>query len=118
MFTALLDFHPYYAPNVRDSYGNLTLSRWKISESCNVLLPDPDSEEQRGISIATIPVGDVTLTFLNTHLSWGSPRNQQLQFEMIRDIVRELPEPVIIVGDFNTVPSKKFFPINRCKCRR
>jgi len=104
ILTALLDFHAYYAPNLKDSFGNLTLSRWEISKSRNVLLPDPDSEEQRGISIATIPVGDVTLTFLNTHLSWGSPRNQKLQFEMIRDMVRALPEPVIIVGDFNTVP--------------
>jgi hypothetical protein len=111
ILSSLLEFHSYYGPAIRDAYGNLLLSRFKIDEARNLPLPNPDGSEPRKVIAASIRAGDYTLQFLNTHLSFSSPENQLAQFQKLREITRELPEPVTITADYNTVPSREFMPV-------
>jgi endonuclease/exonuclease/phosphatase (EEP) superfamily protein YafD len=108
---SLLKFHSYYGPTVRDAYGNLLLSRYEISKARNLPLPNPDGTEPRKVIAASIPVAGHTLQVLNTHLSFSSPENKTAQCQKLREIARDLPEPVIITADYNTRPSQEFMPL-------
>lgn len=92
-------------------YGTAILSRWPIVEHRNVYLPTPEDWEQRGALIATIRVGEVEMTVINTHLQYGDPtgsdgstRQRQEQLHAVLDLAAEADAPVVITGDFNATP--------------
>ena len=106
-----LNFQIFYGPNIRENYGNLILSKYPILDAENVALPNPEEKEPRGIIIASININNETISFLNTHLSAYSSKNRALQIQRIREIIVDLPHPIILVGDFNTRPSRQLQPL-------
>ncbi|MFC1563177.1 endonuclease/exonuclease/phosphatase family protein, partial [candidate division KSB1 bacterium] len=111
MLKGVLGFQIFYGPNIRENYGNLILSKYPILEAKNVKLPNPEEKEPRGLIIASINVKNRSIFFLNTHLSASSPVNRASQVQHIRKIVIGMHKPVILVGDFNTRPSRQLQPL-------
>jgi endonuclease/exonuclease/phosphatase family metal-dependent hydrolase len=93
-------------------YGVAILSRHPITSFTNTPLPTTDGWEVRGVLEATVSVpgaGDITV--LNTHLQVGhvnteaeAAKERGEQAAVIAGRLRELAEPVVLMGDFNAQP--------------
>jgi endonuclease/exonuclease/phosphatase family metal-dependent hydrolase len=91
-------------------FGNAIASRWPISDSETVSLPDAGDGEKRIAISATIdaPVGPISFT--STHLNWklhhGFVRERQV-VALGELALRRRPRggfPPLVVGDFNAEP--------------
>lgn len=95
-------------------YGTAILSRYPMVESDTQPLPSADYEP-RAFGRVTVKTADGTpLTLLNTHLSYESHDQQDIQFAYIADWMRKhLPEdtPAVLTGDFNTEDFTAFTPV-------
>lgn len=81
-------------------YGNVILSRYPIVDyECHMLVSG--SYEQRSIGGATVKIGDESIAFWNTHLSFENTEQRRLQIDQIRDLLPK-DRPWILTGDFNT----------------
>jgi len=79
------------------AYGHAILSKYPILSYTTVQLPS-GSEEQRVFGHAIIKVGNHTVNFINTHLTWTTL--QSSQFQTIADYIANF-DNFIITGDFN-----------------
>jgi endonuclease/exonuclease/phosphatase family metal-dependent hydrolase len=104
VFGANLDLEPLTPGAPRRQYGTAILSRYRIRESRNTLLPRPDGGEQRGLLEAVIKVRGVRVRAFNTHLQHNSQVERVEQVAAIRSIVAEARESVVLVGDLNATP--------------
>jgi endonuclease/exonuclease/phosphatase family metal-dependent hydrolase len=104
VFGANLDLDPLTPGADRRQYGTAILSRYRIREWRNTLLPRPASGEQRGLLEAVIKVRGVPVRTFNTHLQHDSQIERLAQIAQIRAIVAESPESVVLVGDLNATP--------------
>ncbi len=111
MLREMLGFHDFYGPNIGKTYGNLILSRYPITISRNVSLPNPEDKEPRGVIVSTITIQGQTLTFIDTHLSAFSKVNRDVQVEFLRGLVKEQQHPTIFGADFNCRPSGQLKPL-------
>lgn len=95
-------------------YGTAILSRYPISAAERHPLPSA-SYEPRAFGCVTLTLGEgSTLTFLNTHLSYESHTQQDIQFAYIADWMGKhlLPDtPAVLTGDFNTEDFTAFTPV-------
>jgi endonuclease/exonuclease/phosphatase family metal-dependent hydrolase len=90
--------------------GNAILSKWPITRSEVIPLPNGGSDEHRSIVFADLasPFGKVP--FFCTHLNWMLHHGhiRQLQVKALTDAVARLAPiggvPPIVVGDFNAEP--------------
>ena len=87
-------------------YGNLTLSRFPIAASTNIVLPNPFGDEPRGwlTTVVSIPLGGgsnahTNVDVCNTHFGLKSEERRQQAL----DIVSSLPSnaQAIVAGDLN-----------------
>ena len=87
-------------------YGNAVLSRWQVLNSEVVQLPGREGLETRSLLVCTVAVdaGDSQLTFGCTHFSYEEPGARTAQMAAVAAVLAQHPEPVILVGDFNTTP--------------
>jgi endonuclease/exonuclease/phosphatase family metal-dependent hydrolase len=104
VFGANLDLEPLTPGAPRRQYGTAILSRYRIREWRNTLLPRPDGGEQRGLLEAVIRVRGVRVRAFNTHLQHNSQAERLAQVAAIRSIVSEARESVVLVGDLNATP--------------
>jgi endonuclease/exonuclease/phosphatase family metal-dependent hydrolase len=104
VFGANLDLEPLTPGAPRRQYGTAILSRYRIRESRNTLLPRPEGGEQRGLLEAVIKVRGVRVRAFNTHLQHNSQVERVEQVAAIRSIVAEARESVVLVGDLNATP--------------
>ena len=104
VFGANLDLDPLTPGAPRRQYGTAILSRYRIREWRNTLLPRPDGGEQRGLLEAVIKVRGVRVRAFNTHLQHNSQPERLAQVAAIRSIVAEARESVVLVGDLNATP--------------
>ena len=81
------------------AYGIGILSKYPIVESETYLL-ESGSREQRVLVRATIQLGEKTLNFFNTHLSFEDDKLRAAQIEQIDGIMWEYSR-CILTGDFN-----------------
>ena len=96
--------HPPPQPGEpRRQYGTAILSRYPIRESRNTLLPRPGGGEQRGLLVAELLVGGVTVRFMTTHLQHSSRTDRLAQAEAINEVV-EGAAGTVLVGDLNARP--------------
>ncbi len=102
VFQEIPGMNLFYGPNIGDTYGNLTLSRFVIIKCGNISLPNPDNREPRGVIMAEIDIPGHPVAFLNTHLCAFSSANRAAQIERMVQIVAELDRPCIVAGDFNS----------------
>jgi endonuclease/exonuclease/phosphatase family metal-dependent hydrolase len=104
VFGANLDLEPLTPGAPRRQYGTAILSRYRIREWRNTLLPRPEGGEQRGLLEAVIKVRGVRVRAFNTHLQHNSQAERVEQVAAIRSIVAEARESVVLVGDLNATP--------------
>jgi endonuclease/exonuclease/phosphatase family metal-dependent hydrolase len=104
VFGANLDLDPLTPGAPRRQYGTAILSRYRIREWRNTLLPRPEGGEQRGLLEAVIRVRGVPVRAFNTHLQHNSQSERLAQVAAIRSIVAEARESVVLVGDLNATP--------------
>lgn len=102
--------NPCYGPNLTNvgggQYGNLVLSRSVILECKNTLLPKFNAtSEQRGLAEVLVDVNGTKLRFYATHLQHDNADDRRVQVNEIARYTDTQPEPKIIGGDFNAVPS-------------
>jgi endonuclease/exonuclease/phosphatase family metal-dependent hydrolase len=104
VFGANIDLEPLTPGAPRRQYGTAILSRYRIREWRNTLLPRPAGGEQRGLLEAVINVRGVRVRAYNTHLQHNSQEERLAQVAAIRSIVAEARESVVLVGDLNATP--------------
>ena len=95
-------------------YGTAILSRYPIAESGTLPLPSANYEP-RAFGWVTVELEDgAPLTLLNTHLSYESHAQQNIQFTYIAHwMEKHLPAdtPAVLTGDFNTEDFTAFTPV-------
>lgn len=118
---------PYWPPSVhfgRVLAGQAVLSRWPILSTERVVLPKPKSKPfyynafylDRLIQVVKIKIGSRNLIILNAHLDDMDQETRENQAKRLLNIYRSYKDdyPVLLVGDFNSVPpdapQKKDFP--------
>jgi endonuclease/exonuclease/phosphatase family metal-dependent hydrolase len=90
-------------------YGVGVLSKYPIIKSERILLPNPRPKTEQRVMLMTeieLP-GNNRVTFISTHLEVSSAKVRQAQIKFIKRKIRSIKTPVIIAGDFNTIPSSK-----------
>lgn len=92
-------------------YGNAVLSRLPIESHQNVLLPNLDSGEQRGVIQAELklPAADQALLLLATHFDHRRDSRERVQSaEKVNAIVAKLQDkPALLAGDLNATPDSQ-----------
>ncbi len=88
----------------RRQYGTATLSRYSILEQSNTHLPKRPRSEQRGLLRIRIAPGGIPLRVYNTHLQHDSVIERRTQVAAIRQLIGDVDEPMLLVGDFNATP--------------
>jgi endonuclease/exonuclease/phosphatase family metal-dependent hydrolase len=58
----------------------------------------------RGIERVDVSIGDQKLAVLNVHLEAWETAAREEQIKIINEYIKEIKQPVILGGDFNTVP--------------
>jgi endonuclease/exonuclease/phosphatase family metal-dependent hydrolase len=86
-------------------YGNAILSRFPIRCSRNTHYQMLRAGEQRGLLQAVVEVGGRELLFLNTHIDFRPDDSERLlNVDEMRQVIEREKLPVILLGDFNSVP--------------
>lgn len=92
-------------------YGNAVLSRWKIVEHQNHLLPRVGDREQRGVLDVTIevPGREGAIRVLATHLDYGRQDVERLACcEALASLARaRMQFPTLLAGDLNDDPGSR-----------
>lgn len=93
--------------------GQAILSRYPIRDCSRIELPQPDEYPwwyrrfflHRALQVATIDLGGRSLTAINVHLEAFSQPNREAQASLAGRLVHEIDGPLVIAGDFNTLPA-------------
>ena len=90
-------------------YGNAVLSRFPIKHARNTHLKSFANGEQRGVLQVTIDVGGREVVVMNTHLdARRDPVEREHSATELKALVAAAgATPVVLLGDFNTVPDSK-----------
>lgn len=88
-------------------YGVLILSKYPLSDTSTLFLPQSQSpkNEQRVLAVATVhlPNGKV-VRFASTHLEAFDEESRTMQAKELVKIAKESKHPFVIAGDFNDFP--------------
>lgn len=87
-------------------YGIGILSKYPYLSIDKILLPNPDKKEQRALLVGTFEMGKDTIVFATTHLDVNSKDTRKNQAEVITNYLEEMKYPVILGGDFNSLPNE------------
>ncbi len=102
-FTKHLHMLNHFGPNVKIGngyYGIATFTKLPIKDKEHTLFPS--HREQRGFINTIVEANNGLINIINTHLSLNNTiRNKQLA--NLTQYVKALTEPIILMGDFNTV---------------
>jgi endonuclease/exonuclease/phosphatase family metal-dependent hydrolase len=105
VFGANLDLDPLTPEAPRRQYGTAILSRYRIREWRNTLLPRPEGGEQRGLLEALVKVRGVRVRVFNTHLQHNSQVERLAQIARIREVLGQTQESLVLLGDLNAIPA-------------
>lgn len=86
-------------------YGQGILSRYPLTSAKVHLLPGKPEWEQRIAFSAEVLHPEQTLTFVTTHLNHLSEENRIEQVEKLNQLEMAWGHPIIIGGDFNSLPA-------------
>ena len=101
-----LDLAWLFAPTERrwgrDDFGNGLLA-WRADVHWQrIPLPKPSSHTNRNFVWAQLPVGNVTVNVLVTHLERGDTAERHLQLQSLGQLFLSLAGPAILMGDLNS----------------
>jgi endonuclease/exonuclease/phosphatase family metal-dependent hydrolase len=105
VFGANLDFDPLTPDAPRRQYGTALLTRERVREWRNTLLPRPQGGEQRGLLEMVIKVRGTPVRVFTTHLQNDSQVERLAQVDAIRARLAGVRESVVLVGDLNATPA-------------
>lgn len=94
-------------PHQGGEYGNAVLTKFPIKSAKNTHLKSFNKGEQRGVQQLVLEVRGRDVLFMNTHLdARKDPIEREHSATEIKEIVAAAGKmPVILVGDFNAVPT-------------
>lgn len=103
------DYPYYYFSKSIDyqggAYGTAILSKYPLSETETIALPNPAGSEPRTLSVATVTINDtLQIRFGNTHLDYTNALNNMEQVKAMSSNLSQSDIPVILTGDFNAKP--------------
>lgn len=93
-------------------YGNAVFSKFRILNSEVIAIPDPDEKlegyyyESRSLIRTDYEIEGKRLTVLNSHFGLA-PNEQTNAVDLVFSIVKEVENPVILMGDFNMTPENE-----------
>lgn len=94
-------------------YGVAILSRTPIRTTDHRLYLNTREAERRGFIRAQVNVGKVFLNFVTTHLDYQHDDERLFETEQLLAALQDIKEPLIVVGDFNDVPSGEAYKLMR-----
>ncbi len=91
-------------------YGNAVLTRFPIKSARNTHFKMTQPGEQRGVQQLVLDVRGRDVLFLNTHTDFKpNPEERALNAAELKQMVTQAGKmPVIMVGDFNALPTSPF----------
>lgn len=97
-------------PHQGGEYGNAVLTRFPIKSAKNTHLKQLAPGEQRGVQQLVLDVRGREIVFINTHIDYrANPPERTLDAEALKQMVADAGKrPVILVGDFNAMPTSPF----------
>ncbi len=113
-----LGFYRYFGEAIKvdgtSPYGNAIVSKYPVKFSQTIKIPDPvfkvlgGSYETRCIIKTIINIDGVDVCFLVTHMGLVNSERKNA-VKSLCEILDEITLPVILMGDFNSVPDDKVF---------
>lgn len=94
-------------------YGVAILSRAPIQTTDHRLYLNTREAERRGFIRAQVKVGRILLNFVTTHLDYQYDDGRLYETQQLLAALQNLKEPLIVVGDFNDVPSGEAYKLMR-----
>jgi endonuclease/exonuclease/phosphatase family metal-dependent hydrolase len=94
-------------------YGVAILSRTPIRTTDHRLFANIREAERRGFIRAQVNVGRVFLNFVTTHLDYQYDDGRLFETQQLLAALQDVKEPLIVVGDFNDVPSGEAYKLMR-----
>jgi endonuclease/exonuclease/phosphatase family metal-dependent hydrolase len=94
-------------------YGVAILSRTPIRTTEHRLYLNTREAERRGFIRAQVYVGKVFLSFVTTHLDYQHDDERLFETTQLLAALRDVKEPLILVGDFNDVPAGDTYKLVR-----
>jgi endonuclease/exonuclease/phosphatase family metal-dependent hydrolase len=94
-------------------YGVAILSRMPIMSTDHRLFKNLREAERRGFIRAEVSFHGRTLNFVTTHLDYQFDDGRLFEVQQLIDALKETKDPLIIVGDFNDIPSGRFYQLMR-----
>lgn len=113
-----LGFFRYFGESIKvertSPYGNAIVSRFPIASVRTIKIPDPFFKferakyESRSIIKAVIPVENINICFLVTHMGLAAGERKNA-VKTLCNLLDEIDMPVILMGDFNAEPNDDVF---------
>jgi endonuclease/exonuclease/phosphatase family metal-dependent hydrolase len=94
-------------------YGVAILSRFPIMASDHRLYQNLREAERRGFIRAEVIVGGRRISFVTTHLDYQYDDGRVFEAQQLLAAMKDIDEPLIIVGDFNDVPAGHAYQLMR-----
>ena len=102
-----------FMPYDGGEYGLAILSRYPIRKTNVLRLPDGEEPRVALIVEAELPSGGV-VAVVNVHFDWiGNDKNRFLQATSLRDYLKGINTPYILMGDFNDEPESRTLSLFR-----
>ena len=94
-------------------YGVAILSRFPIHATDHRLYRNLREAERRGFIRAEIKIDGRTVNFVTTHLDYQYEDGRVFETEQLLSALKEVKGPLIVVGDFNDVPTGGAYKLMR-----
>src|SRR2546421_5949940 len=94
-------------------YGVAILSRFPISSFDHRLYKNTREAERRGFIRAEVAINGRTVNFVTTHLDYQYDDGRLFEAEQLLDALKDVKGPLILVGDFNDVPTGGAYKLAR-----
>lgn len=94
-------------------YGVAILSRFPIRATEHRLFKNLREAERRGLIRAEVFAHGRRLNFVTTHLDYQHDDGRLFEAEQLLAALKEIKEPLIIVGDFNDLPTGQTYHLMR-----
>ncbi len=92
-----------FMPYQGGAYGMALLSRWPITESSNLRLPDGEEPRTALSAVVTSPKTGRSLRFVGIHF-YRTEEERLAQAVQLEELLRVEQVPTILAGDFNSTP--------------
>jgi endonuclease/exonuclease/phosphatase family metal-dependent hydrolase len=95
------------------AYGVAILSRFPIRAMEHRLYQNLREAERRGFIRGEISLDGVTINFVTTHLDYQFDDGRLFETQQLLAALKDVRGPLIVVGDFNDVPSGSAYQLMR-----